>query len=87
MLPETVIDREVARNPAVALAGVLERHPVGSSSAEGLDKPLRFAVDAGHVGSGADVFEALDLQALVTRRETRVGRYPTSFAGTRCPGR
>ena len=58
MLPEPVIDRQVARQPPVAFLRVLEGHRVGPLPAEGLDKALGLAVGAGRVGPGADFLEA-----------------------------
>ena len=57
MLPQTVIDRQVSRQPGVSLLGVLERHGVGPFLAEGLNKPLGLAIGTWRVGPGADVFE------------------------------
>jgi len=58
VVPEPVIDRQVARQPPVAFLRVLEGHRVGPLPAEGLDKALGLAVGAGRVGPGADVLEA-----------------------------
>ena len=64
MLPETVIDRQVARQPLVAFLCVLARHSVAPFPAESRNKSLSFAVGAGLVGPGADVLEAQDLVSL-----------------------
>ncbi len=64
MLPETVIDRQVARPPTIAFHRVLERHPVGLFPAEGLDEQFVSAVGPRRVGPGADVSEAQDLARL-----------------------
>ena len=58
MLPEPVVDRQVARQPPVAFLRVLEGNRVGPLPAEGLDKALDFAVGSGRVGPGTDVLEA-----------------------------
>jgi len=58
VLPEPVIDRQVARQPPAAFLRVLEGYRVCLFPAEGLDKALGLAVGAWRVGSGADVFEA-----------------------------
>ncbi len=57
MRPQTVIDRQVSRQPGVSLLGVLERHGVGPFLAEGLNEPLGLAVGPWRVGPGADVLE------------------------------
>jgi hypothetical protein len=44
VLPETVIDRQVARQPLVAFLRVLERHSVGPFTAKGLDEPFGLAI-------------------------------------------
>ncbi len=64
MLPETVIDRQVARQPTIAFLRVLERHPVGPFPADGLDKALGLAIGAGRVGPRTDVLEAQGLARL-----------------------
>ncbi len=58
MLPEAVIDRQVTRQPAVPLVGVLEGHGVGPFPAQGLDKSLGLAVGAGRVGPGSDMAQS-----------------------------
>ena len=58
MLPEPVVDRQLARQPPVAFLRVLEGHRVGPLPAEGLGKVLGLDVSAGRVGPGADVLEA-----------------------------
>jgi len=55
VLPEPVIARQVAGQPAVALLGVREGHGIGPFLAEGLDEPLGLPVGSGGVGPGADV--------------------------------
>ena len=55
MLPEPVIDRQVAGQPAVAFFRVREGHGVGPLLAEGLDESLGLAVGSGRVRPGADV--------------------------------
>jgi len=55
VLPEAVIDRQVAGQPVVALLGVWEGHGVGPLPAEGLDESLCFAVGSWRVGPGANV--------------------------------
>ena len=67
MLPEPVIDRQVARQPAVPFLGVLEGHGVGPLTAEGLNEPLRLAVGSGRVGPGADVAQTQSLAGLGER--------------------
>ena len=67
MLPEAVIDRQIAGQPAVALLGVRVGHGVSPLLAQGLNEPLRFAVCAGRVGPGADVSEAQGAAGLVER--------------------
>ena len=57
MLPQTVIDRQVSRQPGVSLLGVLKRHGVGPFLAEGLNEPLGLAVGPWRVGPGADVLQ------------------------------
>ena len=64
MLPEPVIDRQVAGQPTVAFLGVLERHPVGPFPAEGLNESLGLAISPGGVGPCADVLEAQSLAGL-----------------------
>ena len=60
MLPQSVMDRQVARKPAVSLLRVLERHGVGPFLAKGLNEPFGFAVGPWRVGPGADVLELED---------------------------
>ena len=67
VLPEAVIDRQVAGQPAVPFLGVLERHPISPLTAEGLDEPLGLAVGPGRVGPGADVPEANSAAGLAER--------------------
>jgi len=57
VLPEAVIDRQVAGQPVISLIGVLVGHRVGPFPAERLDEPLSFAVGSGRVGPAADVPE------------------------------
>ena len=57
MLPQSVIDRQVAWKPAVSLLRVLERHGVGPFPAERLNEPFGLAVGPGGVGPGPDVPE------------------------------
>ena len=57
MLPQSVIDRQVSRQPGISLLGVLERHGVGPFPAERLDESLCLAVGPGGVGPGPDVPE------------------------------
>ena len=52
MLPEAVIDRQIAGQPAVPLLGVRVGHGVSPLLAQGLNEPLRFAICAGRVGPG-----------------------------------
>ena len=54
MLPQTVIDRQVSRQPGVSQLGVLERYGVGPFVAEGLNEPFGLAVGPWRVGPGAD---------------------------------
>jgi hypothetical protein len=58
VLPEEVIDRQIAGQPPVALLGVRVGHSVSPLLAQGLNETLRFAVGAGRVRPGADVSEA-----------------------------
>jgi len=58
VLPQPVIDREVTRQPVVALLGVLKGHRIGPFLAKGLDEPFGLAVGTGCVRPGADVLEA-----------------------------
>ena len=51
MLPEPVIDGQVAGQPVVPFLGVLERHGVGPLAAERLDESLRLAVGSGRVAA------------------------------------
>ena len=51
--PATVIERQIARQPAVALVGGLEGHRIGPLAQECLDEPLSLAVGPGCVGLGA----------------------------------
>jgi len=67
VLPEPVIDRQVARQPAVSFLGVLEGHGVGPLPAEGLNETLRLAVGSGRVGPGADVPQTQDAAGLGER--------------------
>jgi hypothetical protein len=67
VLPEAVIDRQIAWQPPVALLGVRVGHGVGPLLAQGLNEPLRLAVGAGRVGLGADVPEAQGAAALGER--------------------
>ena len=60
MLPQTVIDRQVSRQPDVSLLGVLEGHGVGPFLAEGLNEPFGLVVGAWRVGPGANVLELED---------------------------
>ena len=60
MLPQTVINQQVSRQPGVSLLGVLERHGVGPFLAKGLNEPFGFAVGPWRVGPGADVLELED---------------------------
>jgi len=55
VLPEPVIDRQVARQPAFPLFRVREGHGIGPFLAECLNEPLSLAVCSGRVGPGADV--------------------------------
>ena len=55
MLPEPVIDRQVARQPLVEFLRVLERHLIGPFPAQCLNELLRFAVAPGRVGPGSYV--------------------------------
>ncbi len=64
MLPVTVIDRQVAGQPAAPLLRVLESHGVRPLPAQGLDEPLSFAISAGRVGPGSDVLEAKGIASL-----------------------
>jgi hypothetical protein len=57
VLPEAVIDRQIAGQPPVALLGVRGGHGVGPLLAQRLNEPLRLAVGSGRVGP-ADVPEA-----------------------------
>ena len=83
MLPEAVIDRQVAGQPAVPFLGVLERHPISPQTAEGLDEPLGLAVGSGRVGPGADVPEAKGAAGLGERLEdigrAVVAHHPPAF--------
>ena len=65
MLPEEVIDRQVAGHPVVALLGVRKGHGVGPSPAERLDEPLSFTVCSGRVGLGAVTARKDDAAAAV----------------------
>jgi hypothetical protein len=67
VLPEPVIDRQVAGQPAVPFLGVLEGHGVGPLAAEGLNEALRFAVGSGRVGPGADVPKSQGVASLGER--------------------
>jgi len=55
VLPDLIIDRQVAGQPAVALLRVREGHGIGPFLTEGLDEPLGLPVGSGGVGPGADV--------------------------------
>lgn len=55
MLPEALIDRQVAGHPAVLSLGVPEWHHVDPFPAKGLDKALDPAVGSGRVGTGSGV--------------------------------
>jgi len=55
VLPEPVIDPQVASQPAFPLFRVRESHGIGPFFTEGLDEPLGLAVGSGCVGPGADV--------------------------------
>lgn len=57
MAPTAVIERQLARKPAVSLLGGLEGHGIGPLGQEGLDEPLRLAVGPRYVGPGADGLE------------------------------
>ncbi len=57
-MPETILDRQVARQPQVAFLRVLERHSIDPFPAQGLDEPLGFTVGPGCVGPGSDMLEA-----------------------------
>ncbi len=48
MLRESVIDRQVTRQPMVAFLRVLEGHSVGPFPAEGLNEPIGLAIGPGH---------------------------------------
>lgn len=52
MLPVAVVDRQVARQPAVPFLGVLERHAASPLTAEGLDEPFGLFVRLGREGPG-----------------------------------
>ena len=52
--PALVIEPQIARKPALPLLGVLEGHPIGPFTAQGLDEPFGFAVGAGRVWLGPD---------------------------------
>ncbi len=86
MLPEPVIDRQVARQPTIAFLCVLEGHPVGPFPAEGLNESLGFAVGAGRVGPGPVCLRPRALHALESCVRRRPDRYLTSPAGTPHPG-
>jgi len=58
VLPEPVIDRQIARQPPVAFLRVLEVHRVGPLPPECLDKALGLAVAAGRGWLCADLLEA-----------------------------
>jgi hypothetical protein len=58
VLPEAVIDPQIAGKPADQFFWVLERHSISPFLAEGLNEPLCFAVGAGRVRPGANVPEA-----------------------------
>jgi len=55
VLPETVLDRQVASQPAVPLLRVLEGQGIGPLPAERLDESFRLAVGSGRVRPSADV--------------------------------
>ena len=68
MLPETVVDRQVPRQPPVPLLRVPESHGVGPLPAERLDESLRFAVGPGGVWPGPDVLQPEGEAGLGERR-------------------
>ena len=72
MLPEAVIDRQVVRKPVVPHLRVLEGHGVSPFPAQGLDKLLVLSVDAGRIGPGADMGQAMR-SAIVGERLRDVG--------------
>ncbi len=67
MLPEAVIDRQIAGQPPVPLLGVRIGHGEGPLLAQGLNEPLRLAVGAGRLGPGEDVSEAQGAAGLCER--------------------
>lgn len=60
MLLQTVIDRQVSRQPGVSLLIVLARHGVGPFLVNGLNKPPGLVFGTQRLGSGADVPELQD---------------------------
>jgi len=52
-----VMERQIARKPAVSLLGGLEGHCIGSLAQEGFDEPLRLAVCPRCMGPGTDGLE------------------------------
>ena len=83
MLPEAVIDRQVAGQPAVALLRVCKGHGVGPFPAERLDESLCLPVGSGRVGPGADVPQAQGPAGLGKRfgdiGRAVVAHYPPAF--------
>lgn len=73
MLPETVIDRQVAGQPAVLFLGFPVLHGIGLPTAAGLVEPLGLAVGSRHVGAGAGVYDA-KCTADIGERSGDVGR-------------
>ncbi len=57
MAPAVVIERQIARKPAVPLLGGPEGHGIGPFLKQGLDEPLGFAVGSWCVRLGADRLE------------------------------
>ena len=60
MLPQTIIDPQVSRQPGVSLLGVLERHVVGPFLAEDLNEPLGLVVGTWRMRPGVNVLEFED---------------------------
>lgn len=57
MLPKTVINLQVSRQPRVSILGVLERHGVDPFLEMRLNEPFGLAIGPWRVGLGANVLQ------------------------------
>jgi hypothetical protein len=69
VIPELLIDQQVARQQPVVSLRVLEEHRVGLLQVESQVKALALAIGARHVGPDPDIIEIKDKQGLANALE------------------